>query len=192
MLPRQVVLLTSSESYHPIQLPSRQRPAPLNPLAATLMDFHASVANKRLTPGLSPLAATLTKNRGVGSVIVNQLPLFSNAQTCLQGSFVLNCFHTLSFSVSCNSFACHSYENCRVCTNDSHSGTQACKMAAVKVSSSSPSTSHQSRFASHKSAHPPVPNGTGQRPLPYAYNYSGILPSSRSGGSLVPASWRSS
>jgi len=33
--------------------------------------------------------------------------------------FVLNCFHTLSFSVSCNSFAClpavagHSYENCR-------------------------------------------------------------------------------
>ncbi len=192
MLARQVVLLTSSESFHPTQLPSRQQSTAENPLAATLMDFPASVANKRLTSGLSPLDATLTKNRGVGSVIVNQPPLFSNVQTCLQGSFVLNCFHTLSFSVSCNSFACHSYENCRVCTNNSHSGTQAWKIAAVKVCSSSPSTSHQSRFTSHKSAHPPVPNGTGQRPLPHAYNYSGILPSSRSGGSLVPASWRSS
>ncbi len=30
---------------------------------------------------------------------------------------------TLSFSVSSKSFACHSYENCRVCTNNSHSGT---------------------------------------------------------------------
>src|SRR6266404_7490822 len=130
----------------------------------------------------------LQENRGVGSVIVNQLALFSDVQTCFQPSFVLNCFHTLSFSVSCNSFAClpavagHSYENCRVCTNDSHSGTQAWKIAAVKVCSSSPSTSHQSRFTGHKSAHPPVPNGTGQRPLPYAYNYSGILPSSWSGG----------
>src|SRR5882672_526263 len=73
----------------------------------------------------------LQKNRGVGSVIVNQLALFSDVQTCFQPSFVLNCFHTLSFSVSCNSFAClpavagHSYENCRVCTNNSHSGTRA-------------------------------------------------------------------
>src|SRR6266849_4737098 len=32
-------------------------------------------------------------------------------------------FRTLSFSVSCNPFVCHSYENCRVCTNNSHSGT---------------------------------------------------------------------
>ena len=36
----------------------------LSPLAATLMDLRASVANKRLTAWLSPLDATLTKNRG--------------------------------------------------------------------------------------------------------------------------------
>src|SRR6266850_3609555 len=123
MLARQVVLLTSSESSHPMQLPSRQQPAPLNPLAATLMDFPASVANKRLTAELSPLDTTLTKNRGGRGVMVNQLPLSSNVSTRLQPSFVLNRFHTLSFSVSCNSFACHSYENCRVCTNNSHSGS---------------------------------------------------------------------
>jgi len=53
---------------------------------------------------------------------------------------------------------------------------------------------HQSPVTIYQSqvAHPPVPNGTGRRPLPYAYNYSAILPSSRSGGSLVPVSWRSS
>jgi len=31
--------------------------------------------------------------------------------------------YTLPSSVSRNSFVCHSYENCRVCTNNSHSGT---------------------------------------------------------------------
>src|SRR6266446_1180137 len=36
-----------------------------SPLAATLMVFPASVANKRLTVGLNPLDATLTKNRGL-------------------------------------------------------------------------------------------------------------------------------
>src|SRR5712664_2809762 len=38
-------------------------------------------------------------------------------------SFVFKSLRTLSFSVSCKSFACHSYENCRVYTNNSHSGT---------------------------------------------------------------------
>ncbi len=37
--------------------------------------------------------------------------------------FVFKRLHTLSFSVSCKSCVCHSYENCRVCTNNSHSGT---------------------------------------------------------------------
>jgi hypothetical protein len=40
---------------------------PLTPLAATLMEFPASVANKRLTIELTPLAATLTKNIGGGA-----------------------------------------------------------------------------------------------------------------------------
>ena len=37
--------------------------------------------------------------------------------------FVFKSLRTLSFSVSSKSFACHSYENSRVCTNNSQSGT---------------------------------------------------------------------
>src|SRR5260370_8916721 len=48
------------------QLLSRRQPASISPLAATLMDLPASVANKRLTAELNPLDATLTKNQGVG------------------------------------------------------------------------------------------------------------------------------
>src|SRR5260370_504431 len=60
MLPRQVVLLTLPKSSHPTQFLSRQQSAPVSPLAATLMHPPASVANKRLTAGLSSLDATLT------------------------------------------------------------------------------------------------------------------------------------
>src|SRR6266446_6462427 len=56
--------LIPSESSAPTQLLSRQHFVRISPLAATLMDLPASVANKRLT-------ATLTKNRGVGGA-----PLF--------------------------------------------------------------------------------------------------------------------
>src|SRR5260370_16613978 len=38
--------------------------------------------------------------------------------------FVFKRLRTLSFSVSSKSFACHSYENSRVCTNNSQSGTE--------------------------------------------------------------------
>src|SRR5712692_2071746 len=38
--------------------------------------------------------------------------------------FPFNRLRTLSFSVSRKSFPCHSYENCRVYTNNSHSGTR--------------------------------------------------------------------
>src|SRR5260370_12234519 len=48
------------------QLLSRRQPASLSPLAATLMDLLASVANKRLTAELNPLDATLTENQGEG------------------------------------------------------------------------------------------------------------------------------
>src|SRR5467141_588136 len=64
MLPRQVVLLTPPKSSHPTQFLARPQSAPVSPLAATLMHPPASVANKRLTAGLSSLDATLTKNRG--------------------------------------------------------------------------------------------------------------------------------
>ena len=56
----------SSKISHPRPLPSHQHFVPVSPLAATLMESPASVANKRLTARLNPLAATLTKNRGGG------------------------------------------------------------------------------------------------------------------------------
>jgi hypothetical protein len=45
----------------------RQHRAPLSPLPATFTDHPASAANKRLTVNLTPLDATLTKNRGRGA-----------------------------------------------------------------------------------------------------------------------------
>jgi hypothetical protein len=41
----------------------------LSPLDATFMNLPANVANKRLTPPLNPLDATLTKNGGWGRAI---------------------------------------------------------------------------------------------------------------------------
>jgi len=53
-------------SFTPNSLPRHtSENSPVSSLAATLMDLPASVANKRLTTRLSPLDATLTKNRGV-------------------------------------------------------------------------------------------------------------------------------
>src|SRR6266481_3744971 len=71
MCARHAVLLTSSKSSTPTQLLFRQHFVRVSPLAATLMDLIASVANKRLTAELNPLDATLTRNMGGGVVIVN-------------------------------------------------------------------------------------------------------------------------
>src|SRR5260370_17629229 len=60
------VLVTPPKSSHPKSLLPRRHFASISPLAATLMDLLASVANKRLTAELNPLDATLTKNQGVG------------------------------------------------------------------------------------------------------------------------------
>src|SRR6267378_1165870 len=73
MRPRHLVLLTPPKSSHPRQLLSRQRPALVSPLAATHM-APPSVANKRLTAGLNPLAATLTKTRGAHPSRQNAFP----------------------------------------------------------------------------------------------------------------------
>ena len=178
MLARQVVLLTPPKSSAPTQLLSRQHFIRISPLAATLMDLAASVANKRLTAELTPLSATLTKNRGVGpspcahpesanggGVVgffpgLTLLSLFAprvfhnsfitkpfrtlsqncrgvtlqfsiwelfaghNAERPLFSSSPFNGLRTLPSSVSRNSFAWHSYENCRVCTNNSQNGSR--------------------------------------------------------------------
>ncbi len=66
---------------------------------------------------------TYKKTGGRGVLWLTRFLLSSNVPTRLQPSFVFNRFHTLPSSVSCKSFAYHSYENCRVYTNNSHSGT---------------------------------------------------------------------
>ncbi len=50
--------------------------------------------------------------------------LNNSAKPAQKNSFQISALRTLSFSVSCKSCICHSYENCRVCTNNSHSGTR--------------------------------------------------------------------
>ena len=100
----------------------------------------------------SPLASTLTKRDAHNSFIIR---LYENSRVSLEftakfseeSGFVLSIFsvlkvsekcalpkpfqfialRTVSFSVACKSIACHSYENCRVCTNNFHSGTQFLK-----------------------------------------------------------------
>ena len=80
----------------------------------------ASVANKRLTARLSPLDATLTKNGGARPS--NQiLFLCPGPRSPVPASRLP---YALPSSVSRNLFVCHSCENCRVCTNNSHSGTR--------------------------------------------------------------------
>src|SRR4029077_17747028 len=61
---RLVVLPNRPRPSHPRWLLSRRHRACVSPLAATLMNLPASVANKRLTAQLNLLDATLTKNAG--------------------------------------------------------------------------------------------------------------------------------
>src|SRR5712671_1708368 len=102
MRPRPAVLLTPPKSSHPCSLLSCQRLAHLTPLAATLMDSSASVANKRLTTGLSPLAATLTKNAGWGphpfrvSTFRSKLRRSSRAEIPTGSAFSTSSFHFLA------------------------------------------------------------------------------------------------
>src|SRR6266850_2393823 len=69
---------------------------------------------------------TLSQNcRGVAQ----QFPFWEllaehNAERPLFSSSPFNNLHTLPSSVSHKSFACHSYENCRVYTNNFHPGTR--------------------------------------------------------------------
>jgi hypothetical protein len=119
MCPRQAILLTPPRSSHPSRLLSRQHFACVNPLTATLMQLPASVANKRLTAMLSPLAATLTKNTGYllqaksfslsfSRCSLQPLSVPPSLCGCRSASHLP---YTLPSSVSCNPFVCSSYEN---------------------------------------------------------------------------------
>src|SRR6266404_4398698 len=135
----QVVLLTPPKSSHPIQLLSCQHFVRVSPLTATLMDLPASVANKRLTAELTPLDATLTKNRGWGSApcasekdarpeSANGGGADSRFRPCRKGFFSgLTLLSLFAPRVFHNSFAINRFltlsQNCRVSPNNSHSGT---------------------------------------------------------------------
>src|SRR6266850_8253115 len=106
MIARQVVLLVPSKSSAPTQLLFRQHFVRVSPLAATLMDLPASVANKRLTVELTPLDATLTKNRGEGAprgtpssasvkIAVLSFHALTNCPLFTRGEQPL-CFHALT------------------------------------------------------------------------------------------------
>jgi hypothetical protein len=120
MLARHAVLLTSPKSPHPSELLSRQQSTPVNPLAATLMDLPASVANKRLTAGLSPLNATLTKNGGEGALSTSQrLSHISIFRTLFQVPYPVSpLLATLTKTAG-------------VCTNNSHSGARSSSLATA-------------------------------------------------------------
>jgi hypothetical protein len=84
--------------------------------------------------------------------------------------FLFKSLHTLPSSVSRKSFACHSYENCRVYTNNSHSGTRpsglrflcALSVSALHSSSCSAQPSNLQTFQpSNVLRLPPVDNRRG-------------------------------
>ena len=82
-------------------------------------------------PTTSPLALALTNCDAHNSFIIRfyeKCRVSLESEKCvLPKPFQFRVLRTLSFSVACKCFACHSYENCRVCTNNSHCGTQFLK-----------------------------------------------------------------
>jgi hypothetical protein len=98
---------TPSEACHTRPLPYRQHRAPISPLPATLTNPPASVANKRLTENLTPLDATLTKNRGEGCTLsftpFHQIP----AAPVFSSTYKLPIFYPLCFDIHpCNGGGC--------------------------------------------------------------------------------------
>src|SRR5580704_7155 len=85
---RQAVLLTPPKPPYPRPLPFRQHPASLTPLNATLTESPLTAANKRLTPKLTRLDATLTKNTGVGATPSADLTSTVHCQPSLPPYFV--------------------------------------------------------------------------------------------------------
>jgi hypothetical protein len=132
MRPRHAVLLAPSKSSRPIQLNYCQYVVRVSSLAATLTALPASVANKELTVGLSPLDATLMKNIG-GRVMVKQRRSGFSDSTFKRPNvptFQLTVHSLLSLfeqRVFKNPFEIRSFRtlsrNCRVYTYNSQLGT---------------------------------------------------------------------
>jgi hypothetical protein len=142
MCARQAVLLTPPRSSHATQLLSRQHRAPITPLDAThtqppskcckQMTYaipNSFECNTYKKHGVGPSLPARSERLGVGVPHFNAPTLrpFYFSTLPLSDYFsprVFNRLRTLPSYVSRKSFACHSYENCRVYTNNSHCGTQ--------------------------------------------------------------------
>src|SRR5882672_5099984 len=88
----------SLKSSCPIRLFSSRWIASVSLLKSTLVNSLASVENKGLTEILTPLESTLTKNRGEGVVIVNQVPVHQDRS---RESPALPAFSERSFLAPC-------------------------------------------------------------------------------------------
>ena len=126
----------------------------ISPSAAALCSLHLCHGDEKpvnatlLIPVIykcplpQPLSFDILTNargcRGSGYFTPHILPalLTLSRKKCIRKSPVFFALRTLPTSVSCNSFTCHSYENCRVYTNNSHSGTPTSPLPPV--------TSHKS------------------------------------------------
>ena len=153
---------------HPAQLLSRQHIVRASSLDATLMSSLVNVANKRLTAGLNPLDATLTKNTGEGGPFFPfwNSPLVNNP--CIQALS----FHALTHCPFCNSSL---FTHMHVVGGGTPLTTPAARSFTTVNSRCSydfpPVTSHQSRVL-----HPPVPNRTDGHTLQPVHTPCAILP----------------
>ncbi len=169
---------------HPTQFLSRQHIVRVSSLDATLMSSLVYVANKRLTIGLNPLDATLTKNTGEGGPFFPfwNSPLVNNP--CIQALS----FHALTHCPFCNSSLFTHMHVMGGCTPPHHPGGPLVHNDQLPA---------QLRFsASHESpvtgSHPPVPNCTDGHTLQRVYTPCAILPFLLSGDRPFLLPWRPS
>src|SRR5437899_1734082 len=91
------------------------------------MCYNAFIRSARFFPALLAMRVrhAVLPTRSVPS---RSTHLHSSSQSAHESPqfpvFIFKRLRTLSFSVSSKSFACHSYENSRVCTNNSQTGTE--------------------------------------------------------------------
>src|SRR2546425_8572333 len=101
----------------------RRPPSPRLPAAVLAIADSGPVGKEGARPTM-PACDAVLHTRSVSS---RPTHLHSSRQSAYESPqfpvFVFKSLRTLSFSVSPKSCACHSYENCRVCTNNSQSGT---------------------------------------------------------------------
>ena len=106
-----------------------ENPVAASPLASTLTNCDARNTFKiRFYKNYRVSLEFTAKFSEESGLIPSIFTVFKLYKKCaLPKPFQFRALRTLSFSVTCKSFACHSYENCRVCSNNSHSGAQFLK-----------------------------------------------------------------